>query len=188
MGARPRLLYWTPHRADAVPGTHCASVGQSLHLQYIHSSALRSGFAAAAARPGGASMAARDRRPGGGALDVESLERENERGVDALAERIGLLKQVTHGIRSEVDSQHHVLDRMVRHCLLLVGRAQTHSTCRPRMAALSARCWIPPCERRMHAMSHTCRPTSALRRAGGQHAGCTRRAGWRARQGARRHG
>ena len=61
-------------------------------------------------------MNPRDRRPVGGALDVESLERENERGVDALAERIGLLKQVTHGIRSEVDSQHHVLDRMVRFC------------------------------------------------------------------------
>jgi hypothetical protein len=27
-------------------------------------------------------------------MDVESLERENERGLDALSERIGLLKQV----------------------------------------------------------------------------------------------
>jgi hypothetical protein len=27
-------------------------------------------------------------------MDVESLERENDRGLDALSERIGLLKQV----------------------------------------------------------------------------------------------
>lgn len=111
-------------------------------------------------------------------MDVESLEKENERGLDALSERLGLLKQVnsggsrwqtaqprhlqrmngtsvachvcnvhlaapnrlvshspcagnchfgeslnqcgcvccmqaTHGIRNEVESQHHVLDRMV---------------------------------------------------------------------------
>ncbi|KAF8069627.1 BET11 [Scenedesmus sp. PABB004] len=55
-------------------------------------------------------MSARDRR--GGAMDPESLERENERNLDSLSERIGLLKQATHGIRSEVESQHHVLDRM----------------------------------------------------------------------------
>eukprot|EP00775_Hariotina_reticulata_P012724 gene12724-12854_t len=59
-------------------------------------------------------IASRDRRFGGkeGAVDVESLERENDRSLDALSERIGLLKQATHGIRSEVDSQHHVLDKM----------------------------------------------------------------------------
>lgn len=45
-------------------------------------------------------------------MDPESLERENDRGLDMLSERIGLLKQATHGIRNEVDSQHHVLDRM----------------------------------------------------------------------------
>eukprot|EP00882_Tetradesmus_deserticola_P004696 GHRQ01004950.1.p2 GENE.GHRQ01004950.1~~GHRQ01004950.1.p2 ORF type:complete len:107 (+),score=34.07 GHRQ01004950.1:37-321(+) len=45
-------------------------------------------------------------------MDVESLERENDRGLDALSERIGLLKQATHGIRNEAESQHHVLDRM----------------------------------------------------------------------------
>ncbi|WIA09908.1 hypothetical protein OEZ85_010122 [Tetradesmus obliquus] len=60
-------------------------------------------------------MSTRDRGRFGGkepSMDVESLERENERGLDALSERIGLLKQATHGIRHEVDSQHHVLDRM----------------------------------------------------------------------------
>jgi hypothetical protein len=89
---------------------------------------------------------ASSRRYKDGAFDVEALERENDRGIDALSERIGLLKQVracwaerpaeagraplephtcptpwnalltqaTHGIRSEVDSQHNILDRMVR--------------------------------------------------------------------------
>lgn len=47
-----------------------------------------------------------------GNFDVESMERENDRGVDALSERIGLLKQATHGIRSEVESQHSILDKM----------------------------------------------------------------------------
>ncbi|KAI8468932.1 MAG: hypothetical protein J3K34DRAFT_425282 [Monoraphidium minutum] len=40
------------------------------------------------------------------------MEKENDRGIEALSERIGLLKQATHGIRSEVDTQHSVLDRM----------------------------------------------------------------------------
>ncbi|GBG00474.1 hypothetical protein Rsub_13155 [Raphidocelis subcapitata] len=52
------------------------------------------------------------RRLNGGGFDVESLERENDRGIDALSERIGLLKQATHGIRAEVDSQHTILDKM----------------------------------------------------------------------------
>lgn len=30
-----------------------------------------------------------------GGLDVESLERENERGLDTLSERVGLLKAVS---------------------------------------------------------------------------------------------
>ena len=74
-------------------------------------------------------------------MDPESLERDNDRGLDLLSERIGLLKQVrrlfpvaalcnsgawleayqqalyalqaTHGIRNEADSQHSILDRMV---------------------------------------------------------------------------
>lgn len=58
-------------------------------------------------------MGSRDRRPGSkDTMDIESLERNNDRSLDALSDRIGLLKQATHGIRSEVDSQHHVLDRM----------------------------------------------------------------------------
>eukprot|EP00878_Enallax_costatus_P002751 GHUV01002941.1.p2 GENE.GHUV01002941.1~~GHUV01002941.1.p2 ORF type:complete len:108 (+),score=30.98 GHUV01002941.1:451-774(+) len=47
-----------------------------------------------------------------GAVDPESLEVQNDQGIDMLSERIGLLKQATHGIRNEVESQHHVLDRM----------------------------------------------------------------------------
>jgi len=57
----------------------------------------------------------RDRRLGGsrdGPMDPESLERDNDRGLDLLSERIGLLKQATHGIRNEADSQHSILDRM----------------------------------------------------------------------------
>ncbi|KAJ9508907.1 hypothetical protein QJQ45_028223 [Haematococcus lacustris] len=55
-------------------------------------------------------------------LDVESLERDNDRGLDALSERVGLLKAVgsmltitniaTHGIKSEVENQHNLLDNM----------------------------------------------------------------------------
>ncbi|KAG1681168.1 hypothetical protein FOA52_015611 [Chlamydomonas sp. UWO 241] len=52
-------------------------------------------------------------RPRGGAkVDVESLERENDRGVDVLGDRVGLLKSLTQGIKNEVDSQHSVLDNM----------------------------------------------------------------------------
>ncbi|KAJ9510904.1 hypothetical protein QJQ45_027688 [Haematococcus lacustris] len=45
-------------------------------------------------------------------LDVESLERDNDRGLDALSERVGLLKAATHGIKSEVENQHNLLDNM----------------------------------------------------------------------------
>lgn len=45
---------------------------------------------------------------------MESLERENDRGIESLSERIGLLKQATSRIRDEADSQHSLLDRMVR--------------------------------------------------------------------------
>lgn len=43
-------------------------------------------------------------------VDVESLERENDRGLDTLSDRVGLLKAATMGIMTEVDSQHRVLD------------------------------------------------------------------------------
>ena len=72
-------------------------------------------------------------------MDLESLERQNDDGIAALGERVGLLKnvrapaevlagrprpapqppallallQITGGIHSEVDTQHRVLDGMV---------------------------------------------------------------------------
>lgn len=45
-------------------------------------------------------------------VDVESLERENDKGLDALSERVSLLKAATAGIRGEVDSQDRTLDDM----------------------------------------------------------------------------
>lgn len=51
-------------------------------------------------------------RTGSSRVDPESLERENDRGVDALGDRVGLLKQLTQGIKNEVDAQHTVLDNM----------------------------------------------------------------------------
>jgi hypothetical protein len=51
---------------------------------------------------------------GGGGFDIEALQRDNDAGVDALAERVGLLKSATAGIRGEVEAQHSILDRMVR--------------------------------------------------------------------------
>mmetsp|Transcript_19227 Transcript_19227/g.48931 ORF Transcript_19227/g.48931 Transcript_19227/m.48931 type:complete len:111 (+) Transcript_19227:124-456(+) len=51
-------------------------------------------------------------RGGKGGVDVESLERDNDRGLDTLAERVGLLKAATLGIKNEADSQHNLLDNM----------------------------------------------------------------------------
>lgn len=45
-------------------------------------------------------------------IDPESLEQENDRGIEALSERTNLLRQITHGIKAEVDSQHSMLDNM----------------------------------------------------------------------------
>ena len=56
-------------------------------------------------------MSANNRRPlSKDRLDVESLERENDRGLDTLSERVGLLRNATMGIKNEVDSQHRLLD------------------------------------------------------------------------------
>ncbi|KAL6757440.1 Qc-SNARE, Bet1/mBET1 family [Haematococcus lacustris] len=57
-------------------------------------------------------MASSTRGRSGKQLDVESLERDNDRGLDALSERVGLLKAATHGIKSEVENQHNLLDNM----------------------------------------------------------------------------
>lgn len=48
----------------------------------------------------------------GSRVDVESLERENDRGLDALSEKVALLKQATHNIRNEADSHHGILEKM----------------------------------------------------------------------------
>ncbi|GFR40738.1 hypothetical protein Agub_g1348 [Astrephomene gubernaculifera] len=45
-------------------------------------------------------------------MDVESLEQENDRELDHLADRVALLKNVTHGINKEVGDQHKLLDNM----------------------------------------------------------------------------
>ncbi|GLC50819.1 hypothetical protein PLESTB_000435500 [Pleodorina starrii] len=45
-------------------------------------------------------------------VDIESLEQENDRDLDHLADRVALLKNVTHGINKEVDNQHKLLDNM----------------------------------------------------------------------------
>lgn len=75
-----------PQRA---PRGVCAFAGSSVALRSIagqHTSAPPNTARTQHARRGGGG--------GGGAFDVESLERENDRGIDALSERIGLLKQV----------------------------------------------------------------------------------------------
>lgn len=47
-------------------------------------------------------------------LDLEALEAENDRGIAALSERVGALRGITTGIHGEVESQHRLLDSMVR--------------------------------------------------------------------------
>ncbi|CAK0783925.1 hypothetical protein CVIRNUC_007126 [Coccomyxa viridis] len=68
-----------------------------------------------------ASLSARDRRnPLFGSssaqvdtrIDPESLERDNDRDIDSLAEKTSFLRQVTGNINAEVDSQNRVLDNM----------------------------------------------------------------------------
>lgn len=43
-------------------------------------------------------------------------EEENDRGIDAIADRIGLLKKITKDIHTEAETQNRVLDRLVRRC------------------------------------------------------------------------
>lgn len=45
-------------------------------------------------------------------VDVESLEKENDRGLDALSERVSLLKTVTQNIKNEADNHLSLLDDM----------------------------------------------------------------------------
>lgn len=45
--------------------------------------------------------------------DVEAVtEEENDRGIDAIADRIGLLKKITKDIHTEAETQNRVLDRL----------------------------------------------------------------------------
>jgi len=43
-------------------------------------------------------------------VDPESLERENDRDIERIGERTSLLKQVTSGIKDEVEKSHRALD------------------------------------------------------------------------------
>lgn len=57
------------------------------------------------------SFGAPNRRLGSqGTFDVESLQHENDRDISALSERVSLLKQATHGVKTEAEAQHRVLD------------------------------------------------------------------------------
>ena len=47
-------------------------------------------------------------------MDLEALEAENDRGIAALGDRVGALRGITTGIHGEVESQHRLLDNMVR--------------------------------------------------------------------------
>ena len=47
-------------------------------------------------------------------MDLEALEAENDRGIAALGDRVGALRGLTGGIHGEVESQHRLLDSMVR--------------------------------------------------------------------------
>lgn len=49
---------------------------------------------------------------GGSHLDPESLERQNDGSIAALAERVGMLKAATAGVRDEAEGQHALLDRL----------------------------------------------------------------------------
>ncbi len=47
-------------------------------------------------------------------IDLEGLEADNDRSIAALSERVGALRGITSGIHGEVESQHRLLDSMVR--------------------------------------------------------------------------
>ncbi|KAL6772437.1 BET1 [Auxenochlorella protothecoides x Auxenochlorella symbiontica] len=46
------------------------------------------------------------------AVDPESLEKENDRDIAALGDRVGMLRNITSGIHAEVEEHHTVLDNM----------------------------------------------------------------------------
>jgi hypothetical protein len=100
-------------------------------------------------------------------MDIESLEQENDRGIDALSERIGLLKSATTNIRDEAESQHSVLDKMVRACC--IRRTGACVSPQPLLAASTGVCaaaaWWP--------LAAAARPRMAGRQApGGSQPAC----------------
>ncbi|PNH04293.1 Bet1-like SNARE 1-2 [Tetrabaena socialis] len=62
------------------------------------------------ARPWGSSPLTGGRRQD--KVDIEAVEQENDRELDHLADRVALLKNVTHGINKETNDQHKLLDGM----------------------------------------------------------------------------
>lgn len=55
-------------------------------------------------------MGPRDRRGVKDKVDIESLEQENDKGLDLLADRVALLKAATNKINDEAAQQHTLLD------------------------------------------------------------------------------
>ncbi|CAD7695217.1 unnamed protein product [Ostreobium quekettii] len=54
------------------------------------------------------------RETAAGGLDAEALEEENDNRIDDLGAKAKFLKQMTDSIRVEVESQHSLLDKVVR--------------------------------------------------------------------------
>mmetsp|Transcript_34007 Transcript_34007/g.80726 ORF Transcript_34007/g.80726 Transcript_34007/m.80726 type:complete len:94 (-) Transcript_34007:402-683(-) len=45
--------------------------------------------------------------------DAEAMEKENDRSISDMGERVSMLKNITKGIHDEVQGQHSLLDNMV---------------------------------------------------------------------------
>ena len=57
-------------------------------------------------------------------MDLEALEAENDRGIAALGDRVGALRGITTGIHGEAESQHRLLDNMVRKVVSVARTAE----------------------------------------------------------------
>eukprot|EP00191_Tetraselmis_sp_GSL018_P022780 CAMPEP_0177621514 /NCGR_PEP_ID=MMETSP0419_2-20121207/27626_1 /TAXON_ID=582737 /ORGANISM="Tetraselmis sp., Strain GSL018" /LENGTH=74 /DNA_ID=CAMNT_0019121437 /DNA_START=228 /DNA_END=448 /DNA_ORIENTATION=- len=44
--------------------------------------------------------------------DAEAMEKENDRSISDMGERVSMLKNITKGIHDEVQGQHSLLDNM----------------------------------------------------------------------------
>lgn len=56
--------------------------------------------------------------------DLEAMERDNDRNISDIGERVSMLKNITKGIHDEVQAQHGILDGMVRACSSLPMQPQ----------------------------------------------------------------